>query len=235
MRCSKPFIIFVPYTGPTPARPCLCCTVEPRTGHSRCGLTRTEQSNRITSLDLLAVLFLCIINIHLPGNTHFPEQSIILSNVASENCLRITSAWPTALIQPSLQTQTVSSERVSLKCPTTELLERRGQDLRQDRRCPCGGGLLIAQMRSKHRGNAVPFKLFAITLVLCSDPSVHDASVPFRSSSRQVRLFPAVARRQAARPQRVSMAGHPSPGSAHTATAAPDRAPRPGSHRDRPP
>lgn len=39
----------------------------------------------------------------VPGKMHFPEQSILSSNVSPENCLRIMSAGPTAFISPSLR------------------------------------------------------------------------------------------------------------------------------------
>ena len=41
---------------------------------------------------------------------HFPEQSILSSNVSSENCLWITSAGPMAFINPSLKKKQVISD-----------------------------------------------------------------------------------------------------------------------------
>lgn len=50
-RCSRPLLIVVVSAGPSPIAPCLCCTEEPRPGHSTPGVSsQAEQRERIPSL-----------------------------------------------------------------------------------------------------------------------------------------------------------------------------------------
>ena len=39
----------------------------------------------------------------IPGKMHFPEQSILSSNISSDNCFWIASAGPMAFMKPSLK------------------------------------------------------------------------------------------------------------------------------------